>query len=262
MKRFVILYTALVTNALLISGCNLQDIRGFFQETPVKQGASLEIRVKPERHIRVYINGDLKGRRSPVELTDLDAGTYLIKVTALGYEAVQMPVVLKDGTELSIPIQLTPKPAQTKVNNIKESKSPTNSAKSSNNVTMASTTTSMPKAVIENIQPVSLKLAIMPPGPVYMNDEIVGHGETVNLTITKPRGRLEVGAHKGPRSLIFEYKLMPHSKLYLRPVGELDRWKRNGMSVRDKHYPVGISPQRYEVFSEGRLSRAVIIKRQ
>lgn len=91
-------------------GCQaIKDLRDTLQgrESPDNHGsAGITVTVEPADGITILLDGVPVGKLSPYTSQQLPSGTHLLEVRAPGYHPFKLPVQLRDGETLEVPVHL------------------------------------------------------------------------------------------------------------------------------------------------------------
>ena len=251
-------FALLLVTALLVglAGCGLGDLRTWLQGEPLDGVAELVLTVEPGTNIAIFIDGKPVATASPYHAKNLSAGVHHVQITSPGYHPMQLPITLEDGQRAELPIQLRPieedtayksPPRRPKPSRPQSDKDPSGSQRLSPSGTLTS---------------VSVRLAIDPPGPVFVDGKAVGQGASVTIGLFNSEGVLTIGAQGWPRSLVFGYQLESSGKLFIVVQGPISQWRRNGAPMQKgrRRFMVGTRPQRYDLRKGGVLQRGVVFK--
>jgi hypothetical protein len=107
-------FLAVLAAMWLAGGCDsMRQLHQMFHEEPEKAAAdmgtaSLRVIVDPSDQLNILLDGYQVGTTSPYVGKGLKPGSHVLSVRAPGYITFNLPVTLKDGQLLEIPIALRP----------------------------------------------------------------------------------------------------------------------------------------------------------
>ena len=248
---------------VFLAGCNLDGLRNWLKGESLQEYAELILTVEPASNISIFIDGEPVATASPYHAEQMRPGSYQVLITATGYHAVQLPLSLAAGQRAQLPVQLRP---------IKKTPPRKSAAKSvPQAVEKPAELESAGQASLEVAQqrprrmrrPVQLRIAVEPPGPVFLDAKLAGQGSTIELNLFMARGELDIGASAGPRRLSFAYEIDAAGQLFLHVRGELDKLYRNGTPLGGgpRRFFLGGRPQRYDIRVDGQVQRGAVFRR-
>jgi hypothetical protein len=77
-----------------------------------KATAGLHVEVEPRQGISILLDGERVARSAPLHKTDITPGSHSLEVRATGYYPVRLPIHLKPGEMLRLPVALRPHATQ------------------------------------------------------------------------------------------------------------------------------------------------------
>jgi hypothetical protein len=188
--------------AALLGGCDsLTKLRAFLRG----EEASLQVEVTPKTGITILLDGQEVAQSSPFAVTGLTAGSHLLEVRAQGYHPFRLPLVLKEGEQLTVPVALR-KGAPSKAPVPEPKEPPANPP-------------SPAPPLPYGVAPITLILAAEPEQPLLL-DELPTAGRQIKLERT--HGTLGAGP------LLLKYRLGGAGLLELTVPDETAEWRRDG----------------------------------
>ncbi len=200
-------YTAWLPLIFISAGCNvwetLKEITR--EELPLLSEPNVRLEVTPSTGIAIHLDGKQVATSAPWILRNVPEGLHTLEIRAMGYFPVQLPLDVKRGESLRVPIVLRPRKP---VEFIEKEPVPQ---------------TEKEEKKVDALIAVSLRVSMRPKAPIMLEGVPVVIDQ--KITFKKPQGTLDIGEMR------LLYRLEPEGKLFLRPTIDQGIWDKDTQPI-------------------------------
>ncbi|HET6344532.1 MAG TPA: PEGA domain-containing protein, partial [Myxococcota bacterium] len=204
---------------------------------PSSGTASLEVVVEPPEGITIILDGARVASTSPYRAASVEAGNHSLQVRGMGYHPITLPVTVRSGEHLRVPVSLRARPPATYEDGA-EPQAPEPSPGSDTAAAVEPAPARAPEAAAppsgpaahivgpelpEGVAPVDVHILAQPSAPIYVDGRSTD-GRMVRLR--RSRGTVQVGA------LILTYEINPGRAMRILVPNDEAVWFKDTQQVK------------------------------